>query len=89
MGKTVTPKYRVEVEIEDPTRALTPFAWHTAEYGQPNAANLEAFVARYNRSFQPGGSNEHVGPGCTIIKARLVRQRDNGTVISYGPPEVE
>ena len=68
-GKSTTPKHVIDVKMKKGSVAM-PFSWKK-EYGQPTEANLSKFVKMHNASLKPGGANEHLGPGGTIVWAGL------------------
>lgn len=82
MGRSYTPKYRIEVGLAGAFRADS-FAWKTADYGRVSAANLTRFVEAHNASLESGGANAHLEAGCKIVTAVLVRQSDDVAVASY------
>jgi hypothetical protein len=87
MGRTVTPKYRVEYTTSD-NSSFTPSAW-PKEAGRANEANLGKHVERVNASFKPGGCNAHIGHyyhNTAIVSARLVRQADSSVIAVYRTP---
>ena len=73
MGRSTTPKYIVVTETNDDGHKLTPFAWQTrAKHNRPgdgiaNDANLAKWVAGYNKSFEPGGANEHLSDAVGFV----------------------
>jgi hypothetical protein len=72
MGRTITPKYAVEVK-HGLTIQSTPSAWK----GKPTAARLAQWVADYNESLKPGGANAHLTErwpieACRITSARIL-----------------
>jgi hypothetical protein len=74
MGRTITPKFRVETTTN--IGYLTPFSWS----GAPTPKRLADWVRGYNESFKSGGTNEQAGQcnGRTmqIMRAWIVRQTD-------------
>jgi hypothetical protein len=79
MGRVVTPKYSLEVEVAGPFR-VTPAAWR-AEYGRPNCITLAKYVETFEASTRPGGANAHLGP-TTVVSARIRRNVPGGAVIA-------
>lgn len=77
MGRVVTPKYRMELEV--PGYRLTPWAWE----GRATAKRLGEKVRDLNQSCELGGSNHGAMPGAKVQRARLVRQADNRVVAEY------
>lgn len=83
MGRSVTPKYRLEV-----TKGLgcSAMCWR----GKATNARLADWVKAYNASVQPGGCNDHLPGGtgrsaeaCEIKGAVLIRQKDAVVVATY------
>ena len=86
MGKSFTPKYRIEFHSNT---NMTAAAWK----GQATTARLEAHVRHLNESFRPGGVNAHVGDGLGFIpyisRARIVRQSDDSMISDWTAPAFE
>lgn len=78
MGRTHTPKYRVEIDghcLNLPVGiGIGPTFWNTREMGRPTAANLEKVLRQYQESTLPGGANEHLGEQPLPRQARIVDQ---------------
>ena len=91
MGRSVTPKYRVEVSGSGCN--MTPFCWNGKQDGRANQKNLDAWRERMNASFQPGGTNWHVSEAFNsvphISTATLIRQRDDEVVAVSKAPMFE
>ena len=87
MGKTTTPRYRVEVTCV--SSCMSPIIWRvkglygTKGYGTPNERNLARFVQMYNDSFAVGGVNEQCGPGSVIVAAKIIDQFSDVTVAEW------
>lgn len=85
MGRTVTPKYRVEFRDEQGRNGgFTAAAWR----GKVSQKALAVYVETLNASFEPGGSNEHVRasfPGAKVAAARIVRQSDDVVLATWEP----
>jgi hypothetical protein len=85
MGRVVVAKYAVEVEPETkvlgPHYRFTPAVWRCAEYGRPTAANLAAYVAKFEASTAPGGYNEHLTPQ-KVSFARIKRNVAGGEIVA-------
>jgi hypothetical protein len=79
MGRIVTPKYVVEVEVSGPYRH-TRAPWRR-EYGRPNAIDLGKYVAKFEASTRPGGANEHIGP-TTVLRARIKLNVAGGATVA-------
>lgn len=86
MGKSYTPKYRIEFHANT---NMTAAAWK----GQVTTARLEAHVRSLNESFRPGGVNAHVSEGLDRIvhihRARIVRQSDDSPISEWTMPAFE
>jgi len=87
MGKSTTPKYRVEY-FDNTSGKILPHtqAWDCKSYGRPSLENLEKWRKSMNQSFKPGGVNYHISESAKILihitKASIVRQKDN-VVVTY------
>ncbi len=80
MGRSITPKYRIE------TRGninISAGAWS----GRATSARLEDHVRALNKSFQVGGANAHLGSDLGFIpylwSAEIVRQSDDKVVAAW------
>ena len=80
MGRVVTPKFRVELEV--PGFRLTPWCWNSG-FGRACAPALSKLVRELNQSCELGGSNHPSMPGARVRRAWLVRQADNMVVADY------
>jgi hypothetical protein len=90
MGRSTTPAYRVEVTKANFNGSNFGYGPDERKYfGKPSLEALEQFVTVYNKSFLPGGTNDHCNIGgkiCQIKVARLVRQRDDKVIAEYKVP---
>ena len=76
-----TPKYVVAFTLANRSRGITPLEWNCRRDGKPTRENLAKFTDGYQRSFQPGGCNEHCGP--IVIDYAVVREnRRDGKVLA-------
>jgi len=80
MGRSITPKYRIE------TRGninISAGSWS----GRATSARLEDHVRALNKSFQVGGANAHLGSDLGFIpylwSAQIVRQSDAKVVAAW------
>jgi hypothetical protein len=73
MGRTVTPKYAVEVTHGSMAIQSTPSAWNSKQNGRPTEKNLKAWVDAYNESLKPGGVNQHLTENWPIESARIIK----------------
>jgi len=81
MGHSYTPKYRIELVVDNASRSAGSLAWDR-RYGRATAANLAKFVRSLEASFGPGGVNSHLKP-VSYFSATIVRQSDGGLVAFY------
>ena len=81
MGQIYTNKYRIEITVDG--YAYTPAAWRVPVHGRPSEVALRDYVATFERSTQPGGSNQHLGVQ-QVREAKIVRQHDD-EVMAYYP----
>lgn len=103
MGKTVTPKYRVEYKTNGLTSAdrlsWKQMIWDVSAgpnrtgYGAPSVENLMRWRDKYNASFEPNGVNFHLSESAgfilRIFNCRIVNQRTGKVVIQYTAPMFE
>ena len=88
MGKSYTPKHRIEF-TKTVAFGVQPICWSTKVNGKATRKNLEKYIAGLNKSFQIGGSNEHLsrdGVLPHIIDAKLVNQFTGEIVAEYKTP---
>lgn len=80
MGRSTTPKYRVEVA----QAGLSPLrvAWPGDHFGKPTDAKLAQWVADYEASLKPGGVNAHVGYA-PVLNAKVVNQKQQAVAAEY------
>ena len=95
MGKSVTPKYRVETKEYHPNSTSPHWqkmVWEVKSrtnvvgYGSPNTENLFNFIIRYSESFKPGGVNQHIGFVPAITQAKIVNQFTGQIMASWTAP---
>jgi hypothetical protein len=67
MGKTVTPKYALEIFTNKLVNgkwtsvpAIDCATWDIKSHGRPTAENLEKYVLAYAKSLEAGGINEGI-----------------------------
>lgn len=83
MGRIVTPKYRVEMQLDGFLN--TASAWDVTSRGmivgkgKPTVANLRREVEAFEASTQPGGVNAHLGP-IKVLFAEIIHQKSGETV---------
>ena len=92
MGRTVTPKYRIEVRANGLT-VMSDYPWDSKHYGRATDKNLEKWRTGMNASFQPGGVNEHISEARGTIPhisvAKLICQRTGEVVAMTKMPVFE
>ena len=101
MGKSYTPKYRVEYrdnsDMLRPRNALPVepgrLSWPSQRFGKPNDAKAEQFRADMNQSFLPGEVNGHVSDGLGIVvhiyRLWIVEQKTGLRVAEASAPMFE
>jgi hypothetical protein len=94
MGRTVTPKYRIELSgwnypAGNRWRLDNLGVWEKY-HGRPTEANLESYVQTYTQSFMIGGVNEDAGKEMGFIPspshAKIVNQKTGEVVASWDAP---
>jgi hypothetical protein len=87
MGRSVTPKFRVEYKTNDGREAV--MCWNDPLHA--DAETLEHWRVTMNKSFQPGGVNGHLSTKAVlhITSARLVHQKTGKTVATATMPMFE
>lgn len=88
MGKSITPKYRIEEFKIGFWTVSGCMAWRK-EYGKPTVENLRKFRDGYNNTMKPGGANAHLSSRDHFGALRIVRQSDNEVIAFYNPPLFE
>lgn len=81
MGRSYTPKYRVEMVLNNNARTFETIAWDK-RYGRATKVNLEKLIASIEASTRLGGVNAHLGPK-TYISATIVNQKTGDLVAFY------
>lgn len=98
MGKSYTPTYRAE--YKDQTGKWNMIHWNSTKrpgvstpHGKPTNENAEKLRQALNRSFAPGGVNEHVSKGAGFVvhvtEIVVVRQRDGNVMARACAPMFE
>jgi hypothetical protein len=80
MGRTTTSTYAVRITVPGYQYSLTP--WHCKESGRPTDANLARYVAAFEASTQPGGSNAHLGEQHVSSAYVKVNSGHDGAVVA-------
>jgi hypothetical protein len=90
MGKSYTPKYRIEtVEWRPGVGAYKgTFAWDGKRDGKPSAAAASKWRESMNKSFEAGGVNAHLA-GTRIGSIKIVEQATGSKVAEFNPPMFE
>ena len=91
MGRSIAIKYTVQVIVRGVQN--TPSEWRTRSrlngvvpaHGAPTAANLAAYVRKYEESTLPGGCNAHLGV-TKVARAVIVNQQTRETIANYVAP---
>jgi hypothetical protein len=78
MGRSITPKYRLEVIDHG------GYKWQTAFPHRATKKNLETFVTQFNKSVLEG-HNKHLGSDAVIHTAKVVCQKGS----NYGATIVQ
>ena len=107
MGRSYQPKYRVEyidnhfksvndgcyTGSESPTRGCKMQCWDGKRDGRPTVASLKKWRDGMNKSFEAGGSNEHISKHVGFIvrigRCQIVEQTPRIVVCEYVPPMFE
>lgn len=81
MGRTITPKYRIELA----DRVMqNPMAWTG---GRATQANLEKYIFAYAKDLEAGGVNEHIAKALGYVPyptyARIVKQADGEVMATW------
>lgn len=87
MGKTITPKYRVDFQRK--SNWLVFSSWNSKQAGKPSVENLIKFREKYNASLKKGGCNEHIGIAGMVGNLRIVDQKLNFTLVKITGPLFE
>lgn len=89
MGKTYTPKYRIEFLQTNCGGGNTPMCWDIKN-GRPTNDNLEKYLDAYSKSCEMGGVNDHISAAIgfipVVLKAVIINQRNEEIVASYQAP---
>lgn len=87
MGRSYTPKYRVETVEWVAERGVSKnsFAWAGKA---PTSLKLKDWRAAMNKSFEAGGVNAHLK--FTVIgSCKVIEQATGRVVVEYTPPAFE
>lgn len=87
MGRSYTPKYRLEFTTTRPGY-FTPGAWEVrGRYGRhsdgkPTTANLDKWVTAFEDSLRPGKPNAHLGI-FSVVTAKIINQFTGEVVATW------
>jgi hypothetical protein len=90
MGKSITPKYRLE--YYDNNRKIMPYiqGWSCKEHGRPTDKTLEKYLYSLGKSFEIGGVNKHISKSKGFIlypcKGYIIEQKTNQIVATWKAP---
>jgi hypothetical protein len=94
MGRTTTPKYRIEFN-DNPFRVTwgNIEGWDCRRNGQPTLANIEKWRDARHASFKKGQCNDHIPAACRYVPyinhAKIVRQKTKEVVVLFTAPMFE
>jgi len=82
MGKTYTPKHRIEFKLNDGMTMGVAFK------GRVTERTVASFVANMNHSFKPGNCNGHLSNKILLYvnSAKVIEQKSGNIVASYVAP---
>lgn len=90
MGKTTTPKFRIELQTP---AGFDKFAYMVKESGAATVENAKKFRDGMNASFKKGGSNYHITEQSGVIthycNARIINQSTGQIVVACKAPMFE
>ena len=87
MGKSYTPKYRVENQTRSGWQTFS--AWNSKGAGKPTIENLIKFREMYHASLKAGGCNDHIGISGMIGNVRIIHQATGAEIVSFKAPLFE
>jgi hypothetical protein len=86
MGRSKTPKFKVEVDSGSPAHGNTAECWWIKDAGNPTKENLAKFVHAHMRSLESGGPNAHLSRAMGFIPypkwAKITENRAGGAVVA-------
>lgn len=97
MGRSYTPKYRLEYRDNSLACRKNPHYFHwmclPAGFGVPTERKLSEYRRALNTSFAPGGVNDHVSEGAGFVihvgRVRAVEQKTGRVVAETVAPMFE
>lgn len=82
MGKTRTPKYRIEMRMSE--------GWSmVCEYNKkPNYSSLKAYIDEFHESMNKGNCNEHLREKTILMvnNAKVIEQKTDKVLCEYIAP---
>jgi hypothetical protein len=87
MGYTKKVAIRVELDVANDVPSEVR-RWSVKEHGRPTAESLRRYVEVCNRSYLPGGCNDHLGAR-PHVNARLIRQANGDEIASWSGQAAE
>jgi hypothetical protein len=94
MGKTKTPRYRVElsyINFGTKRREVLTIEYKVSVHGKPTEENARKLRKAFNESLQPGGSNEHLRAGQSDYGTTVIKRntRKGEEIARFTPPMFE
>jgi len=81
MGRSYTPKYRIEMVVDNESKTFQTIAWDK-RYGRTTKENLAKVIRSIETSMRPGGCNAHLTP-VSYFSATIVNQSTGELVAFY------
>jgi len=92
MGRTITPKYRLEasyISFTNKRADIMSQVWDKS-YGKPTLDNVIKFRKEFNDSLKLGGVNQHLQNSMSPIGTiRIIEQKTNQEIVKFVPPTFE
>jgi hypothetical protein len=89
MGKSLTPKYRLEY-YDSTQSGMKMIVWSVKDYGNTTEKNIGIFVHKLIESLKTGGCNDHLSKVLGFIpipyKAQIVNQFSGEIVAVWNAP---
>jgi hypothetical protein len=90
MGRTITPKYRLEYYDNHKQPYPHKQTWDVKTKGKTTDQNLEKYLIDFGKSFEVGRVNDHISKSIGYIpypqKGRIINQRTNEIVAIWKAP---
>ena len=91
MGHSITPTFRAEVKAN--IGHYSSFSWDCKVNGRPSQKNVDSYRVHMNRSFAPGGVNDHISQSRGVIphisEVKVIRQSTGEVVATSNAPMFE